>query len=103
MNSITTRTLEKNILETAGYEVVTATDGREALANMKKNPISLVVSDVQMPNLDGIGLCTEIRESPEFKEMPIILVTSLENPEDREPWYDGRCQCLHRQTRLQPG
>lgn len=83
-DSITTRTLEKNILETAGYEVVTATDGREALAQLKKNPISLVVSDVQMPNLDGIGLCTEIRESPEFKEMPIILVTSLENPEDRE-------------------
>jgi len=83
-DSITTRTLEKNILETAGYEVVTATDGREAVAQLKKNPISLVVSDVQMPNLDGIGLCTEIRGSSEYKEMPIILVTSLENPEDRE-------------------
>ena len=83
-DSITTRTLEKNILETAGYQVVTATDGREALAQLKKNPISLVVSDVQMPNLDGIGLCTEIRDSSDSKEMPIILVTSLENPEDRE-------------------
>ena len=83
-DSITTRTLEKNILETAGYEVTTATDGREALRRIKEQHIDLVVSDVQMPNMDGIALTRSIRDDVEFKDMPLILVTSLESREDRE-------------------
>lgn len=83
-DSITTRTLEKNILETAGYDVTTATDGREALRRIKEQHIDLVVSDVQMPNMDGIALTRTLRESGEFKDIPLILVTSLESREDRE-------------------
>lgn len=83
-DSITTRTLEKNILETAGYEVTTATDGREALRRIKEQHIDLVVSDVQMPNMDGIALTRSIRDDVEYKDMPLILVTSLESREDRE-------------------
>ncbi len=83
-DSITTRTLERNILEAAGYEVITATDGLEALQRLKENTINVVVADIQMPNMDGITLTRTIRESNEHKEIPLILVTSLENREDRE-------------------
>jgi two-component system chemotaxis sensor kinase CheA len=83
-DSITTRTLEKNILEAAGYEVFTATDGTRALQQLKAHPIALVVADIEMPNMDGIALTRSLRESKEFQELPIILVTSLESAEDRE-------------------
>ncbi len=83
-DSITTRTLEKHILETAGYEVTTATDGQQALERLKETPVDLVVSDVQMPNMDGIAFTRFLRADNEFKDMPLILVTSLESSEDRE-------------------
>jgi len=83
-DSITTRTLEKNILVAAGYEVHTAIDGIQALQQLKNHPISLVVADVEMPNMDGISLTRYLRDSKEYQELPLILVTSLENPEDRE-------------------
>ncbi len=83
-DSITTRTLEKNILETAGYRVTTATNGVEALRQLDENHIDLVVADIQMPQMDGITLTRHIRESAEYKALPVILVTSLESREDRE-------------------
>jgi len=83
-DSITTRTLEKNILVAAGYEVHTAIDGIQALQQLKAHPISLVVADVEMPNMDGISLTRYLRDSKDYQELPLILVTSLENPEDRE-------------------
>jgi two-component system chemotaxis sensor kinase CheA len=83
-DSITTRTLEKNILEAAGYEVITATDGTEALKRLKEGAIDLVVADIQMPQMDGISLTTHLRGSETYRGLPIILVTSLESREDRE-------------------
>lgn len=83
-DSITTRTLEKNILEAAGYQVITATDGMEAMKRLKDTPFNLVVTDIEMPNMDGISLTRQIRENSEFARLPIILVTSLESREDRE-------------------
>jgi two-component system chemotaxis sensor kinase CheA len=83
-DSITTRTLEKSILETAGYEVVTATDGLQALGCLKEQPVELVVSDVEMPNMDGIALTRKLREDEMYAYLPIILVTSLESQADRE-------------------
>lgn len=83
-DSITTRTLEKNILEAAGYAVTTATDGVMALQRIKEKPFQIVVSDVQMPNMDGFTLARSLRSSQAYSNLPIILVTSLENQEDRE-------------------
>jgi two-component system chemotaxis sensor kinase CheA len=83
-DSITTRTLEKNILEAANFHVITATDGLEAIKRLKDNTIDIVVSDVQMPNMDGIALTRHLRDSGDYKSLPIILVTSLESREDRE-------------------
>lgn len=83
-DSITTRTLEKNILQAAGYLVETATDGVKALDKLSNHEIDLVVADVEMPNMDGFALTQHLRDSDEYKNLPIILVTSLESDEDRE-------------------
>ena len=83
-DSITTRTLEKNILQAAGYHVTTATDGLEAISELQQRDIDLVVADVEMPNMDGITLTKQLRNHDEYKQLPVILVTSLESKEDRE-------------------
>jgi two-component system chemotaxis sensor kinase CheA len=81
-DSITTRTLERNILASAGYEVLVATNGREALDILHRERIDLVVSDIQMPEMDGFSLTREIR-SGAWGDLPVILVTSLDSSEDK--------------------
>lgn len=83
-DSITTRTLEQSVLESAGYEVLTAVDGSEAWQMLQEKGADLVVSDVEMPRMDGFSLCMAIRASPKFKDLPLILVTALENISDQE-------------------
>ncbi|WP_246199541.1 hybrid sensor histidine kinase/response regulator [Sodalinema gerasimenkoae] len=82
-DSITTRTQEKRILEAAGYEVVTAVDGLDGYNKLRAGQFDAVVSDIQMPNLDGLQLTARIRTHPDYSELPIILVTSLATDEDR--------------------
>ncbi len=82
-DSIATRTQEKRILEAAGYEVITAVDGLDGFNKLKTRPIDAVISDVQMPNLDGLSLTAKIRENQDYNELPIILVTSLASDEDK--------------------
>lgn len=88
-DSITSRTLLKNILEAAGYNVTTAIDGLEGFTKLKEGSYSLVVSDVEMPRLDGFGLTSRIRADKEFSEIPVILVTSLSKREHREKGIDA--------------
>ena len=82
-DSITTRTLEKNILETAGYRVEVASDGEEAWALVQRRGFALVVSDVDMPRLDGYGLTERMKNDERFREVPMVLVTSLDSEEDK--------------------
>jgi two-component system, chemotaxis family, sensor kinase CheA len=88
-DSIATRTQEKRILEGAGYEVVTAVDGLDAFNKLKTRDFDAVISDVQMPNLDGLGLTMKIRQQKQYSELPIILVTSLASDEDRKKGADA--------------
>ena len=83
-DSITTRTLEKSILEAHGYQVQLAVDGLEALRRLRAQSFDLVIADVQMPRLDGFGLLKEIKRDRALAEIPVIMVTSLESREDRE-------------------
>nr|WP_319537526.1 response regulator [uncultured Methanospirillum sp.] len=83
-DSITSRMLLKNILEGAGYLVETAVDGVDALIKLKQKPVDIVVSDVDMPRMNGFVLTEKIRADPAFAEIPVILVTSLDSREDRE-------------------
>ncbi|MDP2276172.1 MAG: response regulator [Archangium sp.] len=82
-DSITTRTLERHILERAGYQVELARDGVEALAALRANRFDLVVSDYEMPNLDGIGLVRAMRADEGLEALPLILVTSVVGEETR--------------------
>ncbi|QSQ27778.1 response regulator [Pyxidicoccus parkwayensis] len=82
-DALTTRFAMKSLLEIAGYPVVTAADGEEAWGVLERSPCQLVVSDWQMPRLDGVGLARRIKAHPTLNRTPIILVTSLDSPEDR--------------------
>ena len=83
-DSITSRTLLKSILEGAGYEVVTAVDGMDALTALKTEPFDLVVSDVDMPRMNGFELTSRIRADKNLDELPVVLVTALSSNKDRE-------------------
>ncbi len=83
-DSITTRTLEKNILEAAGYQVITANDGQEAFDLVQHTRCDLIISDVEMPRMDGFRLTEALKQDEELKQVPLILVTSRDSPSDRE-------------------
>lgn len=82
-DSATSRLLLKHILEGAGCSVDTAADGMDALSRLRGTRYDAVVSDIEMPNMDGLALTASIRANPATAELPVILVTSLQTPEQR--------------------
>ncbi len=82
-DSLTTRSAMKAILEIAGYEVVPAADGEEALRLLRQARCQLVVTDVQMPRMDGLALTRQIKADPLLAKTPVVVVTSLDGPSDR--------------------
>jgi two-component system chemotaxis sensor kinase CheA len=87
-DSVTTRSLERSILEGAGYEVMVAVDGSEAWRLLQDAGADLVVADVEMPRMDGFALCEAIRGSKRFRELPVVLVTALESDADKKRGLD---------------
>jgi two-component system chemotaxis sensor kinase CheA len=87
-DSITARTLLKNILESAGYRVQTAIDGSEALRVLGSESFDLVVSDVEMPRMSGFDLTAKIRADKRLNSLPVVLVTALDSRQDRERGAD---------------
>lgn len=83
-DSITSRMLLKGILESAGYEVSIAVDGIDAFTTLRSGHFDLVVSDVEMPRLNGFDLTARIRADRALAEIPVVLVTALESRADRE-------------------
>jgi two-component system chemotaxis sensor kinase CheA len=83
-DSITSRTLLKNVLESYGYSVTTAVDGCDALTALQESHFDLVSSDVEMPRMDGFELTARIRADERFSRLPVVLVTSMDSPEDRK-------------------
>jgi len=88
-DSITARMVLKNILEASGYDVETAVDGLDAFARLRESRYDLLVSDVDMPRLNGFGLVRKIRADKRMPDIPVILVTALETAEDRERGLDA--------------
>lgn len=83
-DSFTVRELQRSILEAAGYRVEVAHDGRQALEWLASDPeIGLVVTDVEMPEMDGIALTRAIRQNPGRATLPIVIVTSRSSEDDR--------------------
>ena len=82
-DSMTTRTLERSILESAGYDVLACVDGQEAWERLQAEGADAVVSDVEMPRMDGFTLTEAVRGSPRFGRLPVVLVTARAKPEDK--------------------
>lgn len=77
-------------LERAGYLVVTARDGREALQKVESEQPDLVILDVMMPYVDGFGVLQEVRRSPRTRDLPVILLTAKsEDADTRRGWQEG--------------
>jgi two-component system chemotaxis sensor kinase CheA len=87
-DSITARTLVKNILEVAGYRVATAVDGMDGFTQLCNGHYDLVVSDVDMPRMNGFELTAKIRADKKLSALPLVLLTSLASQEDRERGID---------------
>lgn len=87
-DSVTSRMLLKNILESAGYRVTTAIDGVDALTALKAGDFDLLVSDVEMPRMDGFELTSRVRGDKKLAELPVVLVTALGSREHQERGID---------------
>jgi chemotaxis protein histidine kinase CheA/CheY-like chemotaxis protein len=83
-DSINTREIEKSILEAYGYTVVTAEDGEDAFEKTHEVLYDLVITDVEMPRLDGFSLTERLRGDERYRNVPIIIVTSREKEEDKK-------------------
>jgi two-component system chemotaxis sensor kinase CheA len=83
-DSITSRMLLKGMLESVGYHVAVAVDGEDAFARLRAEPFDLVVSDVDMPRLNGLQLTARIRADDALAGLPVVLVTTLASAADRE-------------------
>ncbi len=88
-DSMTTRVLIKNILESKGYNVKVAIDGQEGFEHLQKDAdIDLVVSDVEMPRMNGFELLEKVRSTESLKKLPFILCTTRGSPEDLKHGID---------------
>ncbi len=83
-DSVSTREIEKSILESYGYVVTLAGDGREGLETAQSARFDLVVTDVEMPRMDGIELTRALREDAAYGDTPVILITTRDSEEDKK-------------------
>ena len=83
-DSATVRKVLQMALAPAGYEVIEAVDGIDALRLLKENKVDMLVTDLNMPNLDGISLIKQVRQEVGNRFMPIIMLTTESQPEKKE-------------------
>jgi two-component system chemotaxis sensor kinase CheA len=88
-DALTVRELQRSILERAGYVVRTATDGVEALALLQEAPSDIVLTDVEMPRMDGFALTEAIRGHPSLTNLPVLILTTHSSDEDRQRGLDA--------------
>ncbi len=83
-DSVNTGEIEKRILETSGYRVDVACDGVDALEKLEQTAYDLIITDVEMPGMDGFTLTERLRHTPKYRDIPIVIVTSLERESDKK-------------------
>jgi two-component system chemotaxis sensor kinase CheA len=91
-DSLATRELERSILEAAGYQVETARDGVEALQACRERPFDLVLTDVEMPNMDGFRLASAIHSDTRLHSLPVVIVSSRDSDQDRKRGLEAGAQ-----------
>jgi len=72
------------VLRGGGYDVIEAVDGQDALAKLKGQELDLFLTDVNMPKMDGLQLTRQLRTMPQYKFVPVILLTSESRPEKKQ-------------------
>lgn len=82
-DSATMRNMISFTLKSAGYEVLQAADGNEALRVIQSRAINLIITDVNMPNMDGITLIRHLRSLPGYQSTPVLLLTTESAPEKK--------------------
>jgi CheY-like chemotaxis protein len=76
-DSVTILAMMQDILESAGYEVLSATDGQEGLDMAKKERPNLIILDVMLPKLDGYQVCSKLKLDPDYKNIPIVFLSAV--------------------------
>lgn len=82
-DSASVRQMVTFTLKGAGYEVVESIDGKDALGKIKGAGVKMVITDLNMPNMNGLELIKELRGNPEFKFIPIVFLTTESQPEKK--------------------
>lgn len=82
-DSLTTRTLEKNILKKAGFDVETAAEPLEAIQKLEQNKFDMILSDIEMPNMSGLEFLTKIKENSLYADIPFIIISSFPDEETK--------------------
>ncbi len=82
-DSLSTREIEKDLLEAYGYQITLAEDGQDGLNKALAEPFDAVLTDVEMPKMDGFTLTARLREDDRYRTVPIIIITSREREEDK--------------------
>ena len=87
-DSLTTRALQTNILEIRGYKVTACVDGQDAWETLKQRDFDLIITDINMPNMNGFELIKLIKNDPNYAKIPVIIVSSEDNPTERKKGMD---------------
>ncbi len=82
-DSMTTRELERTILESSGFEVETAIDGLDAMEKLSDSSFDAIITDINMPRMDGFELCRNVRLNERYKDLPIVFVTACSKDEEK--------------------
>jgi CheY-like chemotaxis protein len=88
-DSVGVRELQRVILEGAGYEVVTAVDGLDGASRLRQDPVDLVLSDVEMPGMDGFTLTRTLRATRGWEDVPVVIMTSRGDVADQRAGLDA--------------
>jgi CheY-like chemotaxis protein len=88
-DSVGVRELQRVILEGAGYDVTTAVDGLDGAGRLGPDPVDLVLSDVEMPGMDGFTLTRTIRRTRGWEDVPVIIMTSRGDEADKRAGLDA--------------
>jgi CheY-like chemotaxis protein len=88
-DSLGVRELQRSILEGAGYDVVTAVDGLDGASRLQGGPVDLVLSDVEMPGMDGFTLTRTIRKTRGWENVPVVIMTSRGDDADKRAGLDA--------------
>jgi two-component system chemotaxis sensor kinase CheA len=88
-DALTIRELQRSILERAGFDVRVAVDGRHALSALAEAPSDLVLTDIEMPNMDGFALTEAIRAHPTLANIPVLILSSRTSAVDRQRGLDA--------------